>query len=797
MSVRTAFAESLRRLNWGAAVIVLMACGGWCQKVQVPGGTVPGVVDVEAMAPGIVRVFIQPAGKTGERTLVLDPALKALPASGFRRDGLSLLSPEMSVTLVPGEAPAVELRDASGVLLLTLVDPLGEVALHHNVAIAHNESDVLYGMRGFDRFPSAEGFVRTGGADVAAGIQGDAGGPFFFTTRYGVLVDSDGGSFEAKDEILRYKHESRDDAEIFLIAGPPLSIMRSLAWLTGRAPMPPKWTLGLLNSQWGATEEELRTITARYETEHIPVSAYILDFDWKAWGEDHYGEWRWNSTSAPGNVFPDKFPNGANGSFAADLAKRGVHLAGILKPRILVNRVDGKPTEASAYATAHDFWYPDEKRTNDYFTHRLAGNLDFRKAPVRSWYWEHLRPAFQAGMTGWWNDEADYNDTTLFSNFQHLNMGRMLYEGQRADSSERVWSINRNYYLGAVRYGYAEWSGDVTTGFQSMAVQRRRMIATLNLGEPHWSMDVGGFAGHPTPQNYARWMQFGAFVPILRVHGDHDEKRQPWVYGPIASAAAAHAIRLRYDLLPYVYSAERETSETGVGIVRPLLWEFPDDSAVSDDVRAWMFGDALLVSPIVAHDERVHSFYLPRGDWFEYSTGHPVQGGREMQVATDAVNWSDIPLYVRSGSILATQPNDGSNNLSPKTPLILDVFPSLARAGTFTAYDDDGHTFNYETGAYFRQVFRAEVKAGVTQLAMSGPEGTYSPTWNAYTIRLHTGARMLFISSGKLTRFSDEPAWTASAEPGWTISKDRFGDVVLLRLPVRYKHTDKLTITVQ
>ena len=150
-----------------------------------------------------------------------------------------------------------------------------------------------------------------------------------------------------------------------------------------------------------------------------------------------------------------------------------------------------------------------------------------------------------------------------------------------ADSDLRVWSINRNFYLGATRYGYAGWSGDIKTGFASMAFQRRRMMAALDTGEFHWSMDTGGFSGHPSPENYARWIEFAAFVPIMRVHGGLNEKRQPWVYGPTAEAAARAAINLRYQLLPYIYSYERRNTDGEVGLVRPLFWEFPSDDRAS------------------------------------------------------------------------------------------------------------------------------------------------------------------------------------------------------------------------
>ena len=446
--------------------------------------------------------------------------------------------------------------------------------------ITHDENENIWGIKGLDLGDTGLGILRNTGGTVAAGSQGGAGGPFFFTTRYGVLVDSDGGAFQAQDDTIRLQRGSRPDAEYFVIVGPPMKSMAGLALLTGRPPMPPKWTLGFLNSQWVSTEDEWYQVAQTYAQKDIPVSGFIFDFDWKAWGEDDYGEWRWNSTSGEGNSGPDKFPDGASGKFAADMLAKGIHLSGILKPRILLSRADGKPTKAAAYATEHNFWYPNEVRGNDYFTHRPAANIDFANPEARKWFWEHLEPAFRAGMTGWWNDEADQDGQNVFNNFQFMNMARSLYEGQRSISAERVWSINRNYYPGALRYGYAEWSGDIRTGFQSMAYQRKRMIATLNVGEPEWSMDTGGYGGHPTPENYARWMEFGAFVPIFRVHGGSNQKRQPWVYGPIAEEAAKKALRLRYDLMPYIYSNARTAAETGIGIVRPLFWEFPGDESL-------------------------------------------------------------------------------------------------------------------------------------------------------------------------------------------------------------------------
>ncbi len=172
--------------------------------------------------------------------------------------------------------------------------------------MVHDENENIWGIKGLDLGDTGLGILRNTGGAVAAGVQGGAGGPFFFTKRYGVLVDSDGGAFQAQDETIRFQRGSRPDAEYFVIVGPPLKSMAGLALLTGRPPMPPKWTLGFLNSQWVSTEEEWRQMAETYAKKDIPVSGFIFDFDWKAWGEDDYGEWRWNSTSGEGKLGPEQ-----------------------------------------------------------------------------------------------------------------------------------------------------------------------------------------------------------------------------------------------------------------------------------------------------------------------------------------------------------------------------------------------------------------------------------------------------------------------------------------------------------
>jgi alpha-glucosidase len=754
-------------------------------------------LDVQILEDHVVRVHVEPNGSDTPRTLVMDPypdLRRPTGVSRSEREGIYTLSTPNLLVRIQETAPfTISFLDAAGRKLLESVDPFHE-ASNGGVTMLHTSADTLYGIHGLGRDDTTDGLTRNNGGNVAAGVQGNSGAPFIFSTGYGVLVDSDGGAFRAAPGSFTFVHDSRPDVEYFVVAGPPLTTIASVSRLVGPPPMPPKWTLGFINSQWGSTQSEVEQIVAEYRQKQIPLDGFILDFDWKAWGEDNYGEWRWNSTSGPGNVAPDKFPDGASGVFAARLAREGVKLGGILKPRILTTVAGNpnQPTEAAAYATAHGFWYPDEVLIPDYYSHRMGRDLNFDDPAERTWYWQHLLPAFHAGMVAWWNDEADASGKTVFNNFQFLNMGRMLYDGQRADSNLRVWSINRAFYLGASRYGYAGWSGDIKSGFDSMAFQRRRMLAALDTGEFHWSMDTGGFSGDPNPENYARWIEFAAFVPIMRVHGEFNRKRQPWVYGPTAEAAARRAIDLRYELLPYIYSYERRNTEGEVGLVRPLFWEFPGDPKAATNDTEWMFGDGLLVAPIVTQGATTRNVYLPVGDWLDYASGQHYAGQQSILVSADAKTWADIPLFVRSGSILATQPMEQYVGQRSVSEFTLDIFPSLVEAD-FLAYDDDGQTYGYEKGDYLRQRIWAVRRGGETKVTLAPATGNYASSLHSYLLRIHVAAQEVRVN-GRLLRRMPLQELPAPSAASWAMTKDRFGPVVLLRAEAGGKTDSHITL---
>ncbi|BFI94599.1 MAG: hypothetical protein RSP_01090 [Rhodanobacter sp.] len=723
-----------------------------------------GDVTLQLVAPGVLHVHYLPKSGATPASLVMDPhpagAAAFQPQVQQQGDTVTLRSDRLVATF-DKRSGKLDVSDAQGHPLLQQAD-LAALA-QGRIVLEHAAGDALYGIGGFDAFEkdTSAGMLRTGKQVAKAGEQGHPGAPFVWSTAgYGVLVDCDGADFDLAQGRIAVDQFARPDADYYILAGTPAELFGELADLSGHAELFPKWANGFINSQWGIDEKEFRDIVATYRAKHIPLDAFTFDFDWKDWGKD-WGEFSWN---------PVKFPDGPTGKLKADMDKLGVRMTGIMKPRVHVDTVEGR------YATAHDLWLPGEKASPDYFSHLPVKDLDFDKPATRAWFFNAaLKHSFDTGIVGWWNDEAD----TTQSNTQFLNMQRAIYDGQRAYSKLRVWSINRDFWLGAQRYAYGLWSGDISTGWASMAGQRERMLSAIDVGETQWGMDGGGFHGHPSDENYARWIEFGAFVPIFRVHGEHNEKRQPWRYGPVAEAAATRAIRLRYRLLPYIYAYQHRASAQGVGLVQPLNFVWPDDAKLRNDVNAWLFGDWLLVSPVVQQGQTSKQIYLPAGTWTEWTSGKVYAGGQTITVATDAKKWDDIPLFIRAGAIIPTQPVMDWTGEHPVTTVSVDVFPS-AEATHFDYYDDDGESYDYAHGAYFQQRLATRRTGDTVSFRTTTAEGSYRPALRDYLVRVHGIAAAAVDGSSR--HYATPAALEAAGGEGWSTGSDRYGTYTVLKL---------------
>lgn len=730
-------------------------------------------VDVRVCLPNLVKVTVATEGKRATDTPSIEKKNWSPVRVSFdlRSDPLVLTTDRMIVKISRASG-RISFYDAEGNLLIKEHDEDGVYqGWQKGVHFATRPGSHFYGIRGWEYLDDSRGQMEMRPSaqayPIKAGAEGYTGGPFLWSNLgYGVFVNTEGGFCYIRSATdVRFYDLTGDAVSYYVAAGSAYDVQKAVAELTGMPPMFPKWALGFSNSEFADMNENLCAKNVEgYRSRGIPIDMYMFDFQWKAWGDDHYGEERWN---------PVNFPDGPSGAFKKRMDAYGIKLGGIMKPRIHLD------TEEGRYATAHNFWVKGRAPYRDYFSGQMTDDLDFSIPACREWFWKHAIPAFNSGIVAWWNDEADAWGST----YEGMYMAEAMYDGQRAytKGKARVWTNNRNFFSGAQRYAYATWSGDIESGFGIMQEQRERLLCSVNVGQARWGMDTGGFNnnfhihGEELDEAFARWMEFAAFVPVFRTHGT--SYRQPWLYGPRAEAAARRADRLRYSLIPYMYSFERRLNETGVGLVRPLVWDYPSDPRCFNDVGAWMFGDYLLVAPVVARGQKVKDIYLPAGEWIDYFRGNRIEGGRVIHYPVDAKTWLDIPLFVKNGAIIPTMEVQDYVGERPVKNVTVDVFPD-ASPSTFTYYDDDGATYDYEKGVFFKQEIRARADARGVAVTVGPRTGTYSPALEWYTFKIHGPACGSLIVDGKPARkLGTLQELESSGSEGWAASTDVYGPV--------------------
>jgi alpha-glucosidase len=731
-------------------------------------------LDVRVCKSNMIEVDYRPEGRTSPPTKIIGTTRWASVPAKFSLDSNPILISTSDMIVKITRSPCrVSVLDSSSRLLIK--EPEAKGAFEGGLDLTGSDGSHFFGIRGFEYLDKAgsiqELAPRAAAYRIGAGSEGNTGGPFVWSNKgYGVFVDTIGGKCSIADpNRIQFSGLSKPNIDFYVMVGNAYTLHTLLDNLTGMPPMFPKWALGLFNSGFcGIVEPTFRSIVDGYRTRDFPFDTYVFDFDWKDWSGDHYGEWNWN---------PQKFPSGSSGRLKQDMDAKGIKMVGIMKPRIHVDSEQGR------YATREGLWVKRPFYT-DYFDHGKVGDLDFAIPAAREWFWDHSIGAFNLGIVGWWNDEADARGDDL----EFMYMAQAQYEGQRkyTKDQKRVYTINRNFYSGSQRYAYATWSGDIDSGFEVMQDQRARLLASLNIGQAKWAMDTGGFnnnnhvRGKDASECYARWMEFDAFVPIFRLHGT--SRRQPWLYGPVAEAAAAKAAKLRYSLLPYLYAYDRTLSETGIGICRPLVWDYPDDSKVVNDVDAWMFGDSLLVAPVVDRGQTSKPIYLPAGTWIDYFRGSVYTGGHTISYPVNPITWDDIPLFIKRGAIIPKIEVMNYVGERPVKSVTLDIFPANEESD-FTYYDDDGITYRYEHGAYFSQKMSVFGKAGAVNFSIAKKTGTYRPPLETYLCKFHNSiGRSVLINGRPAKQYPHVEDLNTAATSSWTTGTDIYGPVTYVRV---------------
>ncbi len=497
-------------------------------------------------------------------------------------------------------------------------------------------------------------------------------------------------------------------------------VVKGIRELTGQVPMNALWTYGFWQSRERyISQNELVGVVDKYRELNVPIDGIIQD--WQYWGTDPSS---WNAIEFGNPGFPD--PK----KMIDDVHARNAHIIISVWPSF------GKNTsvhnELKEKQMLLDFkTYPDEATVYDVYN-----------PAARRIYWDRMnRNMFAIGMDGWWLDatEPEFSDNDeklnqrthdgqyreVFNAFPILSVGGVHDNQRAATGDKRVFILTRSAFAGQQRYSAASWSGDIRSDWN---VLHNQISAGLNFslcGIPYWNTDIGGFAScnyFPEGINdpafrelYVRWSQFGAFTPMMRSHGTCTP-REIYQFGDRGSwefDALDKSIRLRYILLPYIYSTAWNVSKNHDTFMRALFMDFPEDTTLHDTDGEYMFGRSLLVAPVTRpmyvdkagninlNATQTKDVYLPKGSgWYDFWTGEFILGGRNVAKPTPI---DIIPLYVRAGSILPVGPDVQYATEKKWDNLEIRVYPGAD--GSFVVYEDENDNYNYEKGNYTTIMF--------------------------------------------------------------------------------------------
>ncbi|MEW1841979.1 TIM-barrel domain-containing protein [Nonomuraea angiospora] len=478
--------------------------------------------------------------------------------------------------------------------------------------------------------------------------------PLYVSSKgYGVLVDS---GAPTEFDVCQSTHSvvqilvPDDVMDYYVIAGPtPSEVLDRYDLLTSRPSLPPKWAFGTWISSGFCVDSQERVLArARTIRERgIPCDVLHLDTYWQSDG--HWSDLQWDPVN-----FPD--PD----AMLAELKGMGFRVCLWMNPYI--------SHLSPAFAQASDAGYFLKNRAGETYvadcwhgSFPACGIVDLTNPQAVAWFQGLLRDLLRQGVDTFKTDFAEGvpADSVAFNGMSGTdlhNVYTLLFNDavaavtREVHGHDLVWA--RSSYLGGQRHS-AQWGGDTYTSYAAMGSTIRGGLAHGLSGVPFWSHDAGGFTGRPTDDLYVRWTQFGALSPLLRLHGT--TTREPWEF-PAVEEQAVGALKLRYRLMPYIYTAAVEAARTGAPMMRALCVDHPDDPVAWQADLQYLLGRDLLVAPMTA-PEGTRQVYLPRGTWVDYWTGEVLEGSRYVTVGKPL---DQIPLFVRYGALIpvATDPGD-------------------------------------------------------------------------------------------------------------------------------------------
>ncbi|KIO52409.1 glycoside hydrolase family 31 protein [Flavobacterium hibernum] len=526
----------------------------------------------------------------------------------------------------------------------------------------------------------------------------------------------------------------------YFIYGPQMQdVVTTYTDLTGKPELPPLWVLGYHQCKWSYyPESKVKEITSKFRELKIPCDAIYLDIDYM----EGFRCFTWSK-----EYFPD--PK----RMVAELAEDGFKTVVIIDPGIKIDK---------------DYWVYKEALEKDYFCKRADGPYmkgkvwpgecnfpDYTNPVVREWWAGLFKELISdIGVKGVWNDMnepavMEVPNKTFPMDVRHVydgnpcshrkahniygtQMARATYHGvKRFAYPKRPFVITRSAYSGAQRYT-SSWTGDNVATWEHLWIANIQVQRMCISGMGFTGSDIGGFAEQPTGELYARWIQLGVFHPFCRTHssGDHGNQ-EPWAFDEEVINITRKFVSLRYQLLPYLYTMFWQYIEEGIPMLKPLVYYDQDDTQTHYRNDEFIFGNQILVCPILEPNAVGRRMYIPRGEWYNYWTNEFSIGGREVWVDT---KFDEIPVFVKAGAIIPKYPVQQYVGELEFDELTLDLYFKIGKEKS-VVYEDAQDGYDYKKGRYSFLSFRTigKEKELIIQLHK---EGKYDTPYTKYKINL-------------------------------------------------------------
>jgi alpha-D-xyloside xylohydrolase len=681
-------------------------------------------IRVEFYSPGIVKVYKTPEGAPYEKeslAVVKTPDNTEI-TYGMKGDLLTITSAVIEVLLNPATG-GIYFNTVDGKKLLidkdygtqfTPKNDAGTPSYTVRQGFLLDKDEAIYGVgQVMDNM-----FNRRNSTHHMQNENMFTFSPYFMSVKgYAVYWDNYSISdFNDNPQELSFEGLGHCDDYYFMYGENADGIIAHMRDLTGKAPMLPLWAYGFFQSKERYhTQEENLSVLKKYRELQVPIDVMIQD--WRYWPEYNKSDSAWNSQSFDADRFPQ--PQ----KWADQIHALNAKLLIVTWPGFGPKTEQRQELDSKDMIINFNTWPP----------HSGARPYDVFNPEARDIYWKYLNKGIFSyiGNDGWWLDstepdhidrkDSDYDLPTFQGSYRSVkNAYSMMHNNgiathQKAQNKDqRVVILTRSGFIGQQRFGSNTWSGDVSSTWDML---QRQIPAALNftlMGIPNWNSDIGGFfaghwrdgggAMHPEFQElYVRWMQFGAFCPMMRSHGT-DVPREIWNFGERGTwcfDAQEKAINLRYSLLPYIYSTSWDVSANDGTLMRPLVMDFASDVKTHDIGNQYLFGKSILVAPVTQYQAKKWNVYLPEGvDWFNFWTNERLKGGQSVDTEAPI---DQIPLYVKAGAIVPIGPKVHYSTEKKWDDLEIKVYSGAD--GKFTLYEDEFDNYNYEKGIFSTIIF--------------------------------------------------------------------------------------------